>query len=624
MKQVIDIYLPPLPPTLAPTDYIRRWDHATANALVAFAITALVSALLWSRPLDMSVMHVLWGVLTWSDYFQSKAEGHAIHLIAVATTWMAAASCAALTFKRALRPYNHVRHISGLRFISDIEEASLAATAQSKAICADQDGWINLHPRMPMPKTWATRGTFIVGGIGSGKTVILTELLEQHFQRKRRMLIYDVKGDFTQMFIHRPNCRLLCPWDERSVLWDIGRDINTQARAKAFANGFFPPAGNDGKIWNDGAALIFTAILIEIMREHGQDWGWDTINRWISMSHAELVEKLERDHPLAVKAMAKEGSNTAASMEMTLGIGVQFIADLAQAWNRSARVERFSWQEWLTKPRTEQRQIIVKAGPDRKATTALMGGIFNYLSNAVCDSSLLPDDELGRSLVFCIDELATIGRFPIDDMIAVGRSKGCVITLGTQDIAQLDAIYGKETRKAIESSLATKIYCQISMGDTRKEVSEAFGYRQIANTLPQHSFSATGNSQTLSIKSEPRAVIDASDFTELLGPRRGKHYKDGFAIRAILSCGRDPLLLEWEGTRWPKPNPASVPASWTRAPLKHRTYRQLYSVMGSDFVKLQEGLRQTIELFEKHNAARRQARPSALDQWKASIGGSNA
>ena len=608
MKQVIDIYLPPLPTTLAPTDYVRRWDHAIVYALVAFAITVLVCALLWQRPLDMGVVHVIWGVLTWSDYFQAKAEGHPLHLIAVATTWTAAGSLAGVAFKRALRPYNHVRHISGLRFISDIEDASLAAIAQSKAICADQDGWINLHPRMPVPKTWATRGTFIVGGIGSGKTVILTELMEQHFQRKRRMLIYDVKGDFTQMFIHLPNCRLLCPWDERSVLWDIGRDINTQGRAKAFANGFFPPAGNDGKIWNDGAALIFTAILIEIMREHGRDWGWDTINRWISMSHAELVEKLQRDHPLAVKAMAKEGSNTAASMEMTLGIGVQFIADLAQAWNRSARVERFSWQEWMTKPRTEQRQIIVKAGPDRKATTALMGGIFNYLANAVCDSSLLPDDELGRSLVFCIDELATIGRFPIDDMIAVGRSKGCVITLGTQDIAQLDAIYGKETRKAIESSMATKIYCQIAMGDTRKEVSEAFGYRQIANTLPQHTFSATGNSQTLSIKSEPRAVIDASDFTELLGPRRGKHYKDGFAIRAILSCGRDPLLLEWEGTRWPKPNPASVPASWTRAPLKHKTYRQLYSVMGSDFVRLQEGLRQTVPFQRKSCQATRAVR----------------
>ena len=624
MKRVIDIYLPPLPATLAPTDYVRRWDHAAIYALVAFAIVTLASALLWSRPLDMSVLHVLSGVLTWDDYFQAKAEGNVRHLIAVATTWLAAGTLAAVAFKSGLRPYNHVRHISGFRFISDIDEASAAAVEQSKAICGGQDGWINLHPRMTVPKTWATRGMFIVGGIGSGKTVILTELMEQHFQRKRRMLIYDVKGDFTSMYLHRPDCRLLCPWDERSVLWDIGRDINTKARAVAFANGFFPPSGSDGKIWNDGAALILASILIEIMREHGTDWGWDTINRWISMSHAELVEKLQRDHPLAVKALAKEGSNTAASMEMTLGIGVQFIADLAQAWNRTVRMERFSWQEWMTKPRTPQRQIIVKAGPDRKSTTALMGGIFNYLSNAVCDSSLLPDDELGRSLVFCIDELATIGRFAIDDMIAVGRSMGCVITLGTQDIAQLDAIYGKEMRKTIESSLATKVFCQIAMGDTRKEVSEAFGYRQIAVTLPQHTFSANGGSQTLSIKAEPRAVIDASDFTDLLGPRRGQHYKDGFAIRAILSCGRDPLLLEWEGTRWPKPSPASVPASWTRAPIKHKTYRQLYSVMGSDFATLQEGLRQTIALFEQHNATRRQARPSALEQWKANLGGKNA
>ncbi|TBV69365.1 type IV secretory system conjugative DNA transfer family protein [Pseudoxanthomonas winnipegensis] len=619
--KVVDVFFPPLPTTLAPTDYVRRWDHAFVLGAVVFAITALVCAVAWSRPLGLGPIFIFWGVLAHDEYFWAQATS--VHYAAVATTWLVSGGLAAVVFKASLRPYNHERHIRGHQFRNDVDEAVIQAGIQAKEIMGDQEPWMHLHPAFPIPKVIAVRGFFIVGSMGGGKTEILKSWLVQHFDRKRRTLIYDLKGDFVSLFLHYPNCRLFSPWDERSVHWDIARDINTKDRAVAFANGFFPPSSNDGKIWNDGAALIFSAILIEIMREHETNWGWDTINRWISMSHAELVEKLQRDHPLAVKAMAKEGSNTASSMEMTLGIGVQMIADLAQAWNRSNRSERFSWHEWMTNARISQRQIIVKAGPDKKSTTALMGGIFNYLANAIQDSSVLPEDLLGRSLVFFIDELGTIGRFDLDRMIVAGRSKGCVIAAATQDMAQLDVVYGKELRKTIESNLNTKIYCQVSMGDTRKELAEMFGYRHVASLLPQYTFSNGGKSVTSSVKSEPRAVVDATDLTDLIGPRRTKKYPSGYAIRAVLSCGREPLLLEWGGVKMPTPNEPAVPASWTKRPMKHKTFRQLYGVMGTDYVRDRQALRRVIELFEQHNAQRRQA-PKALDQWKANLGAERA
>ncbi len=596
MKHVVDVFWPPLPANLSPTDYVRRWDQAALIGAVAFTMCALACALAWSRPLSMGVGQVLSGVLIWDDFYSSRAQGSPIHVVALVCTWLIALSAAGLAFKAGLRPHQYLRHISGPRLWDDPLEAAQQAHVQSRTLLGDQKPWMELHPSFPIPKVHAARGTSIVGGPGGGKTQILSGLMAQHFDRDRRAVVYDVKGDWTEWFYAHPrgHCRILNPWDARSVRWNIAHDITTKQEAQAFANGFFPAGSGDGKIWNDGAALIFTAIICQIIAEHGQDWGWDTLNAWVSLDHADLVVKLV-DHPLAVKALAKEDSNTASSMSMTLGIGVKFIADMAVAWNREMEMEDFSWRKWLTNARTDQRQIIVQGtGMDQTTRSALMGAIFNYLACAVTNAKLLPDDPLGRSLVFCIDEFATINRFDIPTLIHTGRSKGCVIYLATQDIAQVEMIYGKPMRQSIESSLATKIVCQLAMGETRREVAEAFNYRQIASTLPQYTFGAS-SSQTISVKPESRAVVDAANLGSKIGVRRDPKFKAGFAIRAILTCEGDPLILEWEGVKRPKTSTASVPAAWTviaRNPSPEQPNTQ------------------------------RETAPTALEVWKSNIGDS--
>ncbi|WP_448670413.1 type IV secretion system DNA-binding domain-containing protein [Pseudoxanthomonas mexicana] len=595
MKHVVDVFWPPLPANLSPTDWVRRWDQAALIGAVVFAICVLACALIWSRPLDMSVALTLRGILTWDAYFQARAEGGRLHHVAAITTWLMAGVAAAMVAKAALKPHQYLRHISGPRLWDDAEEAAIQAQIQSRALMVDQAPWMHLHPSFPIPKSHAARGTMIVGGPGGGKTQILSGLMAQHFDRDRRAVIYDVKGDWTEWFYahHRGHCRILNPWDARSVRWDIARDLTTKQEAAAFANGFFPPGDGDGRIWNDGAALILTAIICQIIAEHGQDWGCDTLSAWVSLSHADLVARLQ-EHPLAVKALGKEDSNSASSMAMTLGIGIKLIADLATAWDRTQHGESFSWREWLTSPRTKQRQIIVQGtGMDQSTRSALMGGIFNYLACAVTNAQLLPDDLHGRSLIFCIDEFATVNRFDIPTLIHTGRSKGCVIYLATQDIAQVEMIYGKPMRQSIESSMATKIICQLGMGETRREVAEAFNYRLIASTLPQYTFGAS-TSQTISVTPESRAVVDASDLGNKIGVVRGKRFHEGFGIRAILTCEGDPLILEWEGVKRPKTSAASVPAAWTIIARKPSEFEQ--------------------------PTAQHEDVPTALEVWKASLG----
>jgi len=64
-----------------------------------------------------------------------------------------------------------------------------------------------------------TRGSLIIGSMGSGKTVFINTLLLQSFYI--RALIHDIKGDFVEKIYNRGNDIILNPFDKRGQVWDI-------------------------------------------------------------------------------------------------------------------------------------------------------------------------------------------------------------------------------------------------------------------------------------------------------------------------------------------------------------------------------------------------------------------
>ena len=621
MKKPIDVYLPPLPANLAPTDMVRRWDMAGMYAALVFAFVFMLLGFILSTKLaapEYPAYNIFYGWATWHSEFMEHGRQRPALFIAGLVNWLVALGLGAWAFIRMLKPYCHIRHISGFRLYEG-KEAIEQATIQSMQLSAGKPRFLKLHPLLPLPKTMFTRHAFTYGSVGSGKSVILAQLIHQLISLNYRTMLWDIKGDWTQMFFQPKykGVRLLCPWDARSMVWDIAKDCDSPDKARALADGFFPETGGDNDIFNQGSGAIFAWVVISLQREMGLKWGWEDLAKRLTWEQPQLHKLLEQYDPNTARMIADAASKSTSSMLMNLSARIRVIVDLAQAWPNSNTAERFSWREWATK-KIKARQIIVQPGPSRQASSEFVAAMFNVITATII-SPEMPDDEEGRTLAFVIDELTSIGRFELPSLIDKGRSKGCIVYCGMQDLAQLKKVYGEEDALAMTSMVGAHIVCQIQMGETRNKLAELFGYKRVAVTLPSVT-KGQGTSVSINVRDESRAIIDATDLTEKLGARTGPQYPAGFAVRAIVSLGKDPLLLEWEGIKWPKPTKARVPAAWTLAPMKQETWRQLHGVDGPDRAERKEAAEMMVAAFAQIKRPPSNKPTSILSAWREKVG----
>lgn len=604
-EPVLDVF-GALPQTLAPTDLVRRWDHALAYGgligLGAFAITnGLLASTLASNPADWWI-HAR-GMALWDHNYRELLRSMVMlkPLIYSALSYATGLISGLWVGKEQLKPYCHMRHLSGAQLRWDAEAVDYIRHCAG-ALKGDSKPWAYLHPDVPIGKTTATRGFTVEGGIGSGKSVFQKQFYRQMFRAHHRCLVADFKGDMTETFYGGKHkyCRIFSPWDARSVRWNIAADINTPDRALAFANGVVDNKGGDSNpYWSLGASDIITGVLIGLMTLHPGTWTLQMASATLLLPQDELHGFLAKYRPTAAKYIA-DTAKSGGDMIGTLSAYARPIFDLAEAWPGASEAEPFSWLEWLTNPRIRQRQIIVQAGPDPKSTAMLMGAIFTYITNLVGNSEVLPDKELARDLCFLIDELPQWGRFPINKLIEVGRSKGAVVMIGFQARAQLRDIWGDKVAETILSSIPTKVIFWLDDG-ARKDVAESFGYRRVVTTLPNYNNSEGGTSSTLGIKEEARAVVDPYDIATRCGVLKGPQYQANHAVRGILSLpGFDPTILQWGGRSWARTAQGRVGAAWTRAPVKEKTWRQLHGIHARPHQDALQACRDMVALFDQH------------------------
>ena len=72
---------------------------------------------------------------------------------------------------------------------------------------------------VPYPERAETQHTIVSGTTGSGKTVLISDLVEQIRQRGERCVIYDKMGSYTRAFFDPDKDVLLNPLDARAPRW---------------------------------------------------------------------------------------------------------------------------------------------------------------------------------------------------------------------------------------------------------------------------------------------------------------------------------------------------------------------------------------------------------------------
>ena len=571
---VYDCWSWTVPSSIEPSREVRYWPQALLSGSVIAALTYPAALWLgWQVPSSHTLMNysqALTGSLaalgnlatgtislreqaaTFWDLAGQQATFGTLTRVGVAAALSGWAS--AFMLRKELAPRSNMWHIGGNQLLSGKEalaearRRSLTKKEQEEELHA-----LSLHPAWVAAKKLWARHMFIYGSVGSGKSVILKHLLQQVVRKKKKAFIFDIKGDMTAIF---KSPVIVCPFDKRSWVWDVGRDVATQTQAAAFSQSIIPSEEGSGAFWASAAQALLEGCVRELQATKGKDWGWSDLAALVARPAEEMFKALSLYYPRAAALISNPDSNTTSSCMAVLANGTAVIERLALAWPERKPDRMFSMLDWIKDDYTGRKQVIVQSGPDEVLARSYISAMINCAVPEIISPSL-PDDEAGRFLGFFFDELTSAGKLiSIEPLLALGRSKGVVACMAVQDWSQVEKVYGDKTAQAFSGLVGTHIVCQLQVGETREKISRNLGKRTVA--WRTHDDKAT-------VHEESKAIVGPGLLTDDLGFRKGKAYgPERWGIRAIVQTTGDPLLLDWPGVSYPKVREGQKRARWTK------------------------------------------------------------
>lgn len=559
------------PPSIKRTN-LRGWLGASAVAGSAACIGALFA--LW-RPLPMLPGPI--GSLSEHAGFWARIAAHQLSPILfredarfyriwwqsldvsgrVAIEWrlclafMAACAPAALFAKGYLTPRDSLLILRG----ASRHEGRNAAKAFRRAFAAqakrrpDHD----LGPGAPFPADMWTRHVLIAGGTGSGKSTLIKPLIEKIVRADERLMLFDPKGEFTMGF---EGPAILAPWDERSLAWDIARDMRNVLAMRQFAATMIEESSDP--MWSNASRQLLVGLMVSLRRERGVDWGWGELASLISLPQAALLRIMKQHHPEAVRAV-ESASVTTQGVLINLASFCSPILDLAQAWGDTPPSRRVSFVRWAL-GKSRRRQIILQGhGAYSELTKRYVEGIVGTVA-AIVNSVEMQDDP-DRKLWFVADEFGQMGKIPVRALFEVGRSRGVRCVVACQDFAQLEEIHGREMVRALLAMTGTLLVGQISPGETAERLCDAFGSREVERpNVSMSSGSSPGSSRSFSFTREDVPLYKPSELASRLGPTR-----DGKGVKFLVFIAGNGYELFFPHYRIAHAREPHVPARWMAA-----------------------------------------------------------
>lgn len=563
---------PPGPPS---TKRVEALSWVVLSLVSGTAVAALALWILW-RPLPglaappgaLSAHAEHWAKLAarlvFSDWFSADARAYAKFWAGCADAERAAIVCrcalaavlgalpGAALAGSLLRPRDGLIHLRGSRRFEG--RAAVAELRRRLAARCKRRPDHEFAPGVQFPSDLWTRHILVVGGVGSGKSTAMKPWIEQVVRSGEQMMLFDPKSEFT---IGWSEPAILAPWDARSLVWDIARDMRNILDMRRFAAAMIRESQDP--MWSNASRQLLVGLMIHLRATRGEDWGWRELAELVALPQAQLKPLMERHHPEALRAVEK-ASVTTAGILINLSSFCASIFDLASAWGDAPSSRRVSFVDW-TLGRSAWPQIILQGhGAYGELTKSYVEGVVGIVS-AIVNSVEMRDDP-SRKIWFIADEFAQMGKIPARALFEVGRSRGVRCVVATQDLAQLEEIYGAPLVKALVAMCGTLLVGQMMQGDTAEALCKTFGTREVERANLSSSYQGPGGSSnrssTLSFNRDEVALYKPSELASRLGLT-----PDGKGVRLILFTGGDAFELEWPHFHMRQERLGHVPAAWT-------------------------------------------------------------
>ena len=356
---------------------------------------------------------------------------------------------------------------------------------------------------LPVPIKLEHRGWLLSGAPGTGKTVVITGMLDTLVPRGDAGFIADRSGIYLSRYYNPQRDVILSPLDARGIDWSPLAEFegDDNYSAQTIAQSIIPDGSGESAQWNAGAQVALTAIL-----EHCFD------NHLTNADIFRLAVRADLDELSEIFAGKAAEAQVAPGNEKMFGSIRAIIAAYIMPYQRLASdAGRHSFsikkhikagnQGWLFFNYTTPQMM-----PLRKILCAM--------ADIWCEAvmTLHPDETRRQWLVLA--EFSSIGRMNgISNYVANARKHGGCSILGVQSIYQGYDEYTENTFLGMLSSLNNQLILRTSDGKTAEYLSKNLGNahvtRWVKNMSTSTNESAQGGSSGESESNNQQHAIEA-------------------------------------------------------------------------------------------------------------------
>ena len=321
---------------------------------------------------------------------------------------------------------------------------------------------------IPYPERTETQHTIVSGTTGSGKTVLIADLVAQIRAKGERCVIYDKMGSYTQAFFDPERDVLLNPLDQRSPRWSPFYEADSPRDFDMMASALIPQQKDTvDPFWVTAARQLF-ANGATVLWCKGERRNRVLVANLLKTNLEELAEAMEGT--VAQSIIDVENPKTALSVRamLTAHLGaMDFLPDTGTP---------FSIRQWIGREDGGGFLFLTSRG-DQHAS--LRGLISTWLEIAVNALLSLPHDD-GRRVWVILDELPTLHQVPsLQPGLAESRQFGGCFVLGVQVASALRDLYGRNGAETISGLCGTRVVLAAPDRDTAQWSADSLGRSEI-------------------------------------------------------------------------------------------------------------------------------------------------
>ncbi len=359
---------------------------------------------------------------------------------------------------------------------------------------------------IPFPPRSETQHTIVSGTTGSGKTVLISDLVAQIRSKGERCVIYDKMGSYTRAFFDPARDVLLNPLDARAPRWSPFLEARTPRDFDMMAAALIPQQRDSADpFWVTAARQLFSNGAA-VLAQKGVTENHVLVDHLLKTDLTALAQAMEGT--VAQSIVDPENPRTALSVRAMLTANVSALEFLPDEGTP------FSIREWVSEEAGGGFLFLTSRGDQHASLRGLISTWLEIAVNAMLSLEQADD----RRIWVILDELPTLHQVPsLQPGLAESRQFGGCFVLGVQVASALRDLYGRNGAETISGLCGTRVVLAAPDRDTAQWSADSLGRSEVEEVSENVSYGANTirDGVSLTPRRELRALALPADIMRL-------------------------------------------------------------------------------------------------------------